>query len=994
MCGKQQVQFCVYPTWKGELPFADHPGVKNRVVPRIRTISTTREDALAFGYNQGEKQALAKALTLYKKVGRKVNPVNQPLENGVKPGGFEERVEPAAFVPGSRFTKERMDAMAVGNGNLTPIEKAAARALLMEFEDCFAFDNRDRGTLRPEVEPPVAIATIPHNPWQKFQPRMSQAQMEKARRIFEDELENGMLERSMGPYRNAWFLVPKKNGKDRLIIDLQPLNGVTLRDAAIPPNAEEISQSLAGLVCTSSFDLFSGYDGIPLAKLCRDMAAILTPLGLLQKTTLPQGFTNSVAICQRIMCKVLRKWIASGKVHVFIDDFAIKGPVSDYGDACNTHGIRIWVQEHLDNIRGVLTDLRDSGLTASALKTQLCVPELEILSYVVNKEGRRPVAKKLAKIEDWRACGSVSETRAFIGLCVCFRKWVQGFVHIMQPLYDLLKKDARFRWGDEQQSAMDEIKARFRENLTLAVPDYTEGAPLLVVTADGGPQGWGAILSQDKESAGGKPERRVIEFESGFFNATEQRYNQLKREALALCKALKKFKYYVHGRHFQVETDAATLIWLINQVPTDLPNAVMTRWLTWIRLFDFEAVHIKGKTNIIADGLSRKPFVALEVDPDFEDFLDAEDGLIIKAGKGLCANHIFALQDVRREEFTDEDCFFDADQYQGGWIPLGIYKATLRLPKDMTPAQKRALIAKAERYVLSGGLLYEIISPRGNKHQVPKRVVGLTESRERILKACHDQLGHRGREATFHQISERYTWERLYSQVEAYIKSCEECQKRSKHQYGTIVHPQYTSTVFSRINMDIVKIGDDGIGGEKPVRQLISARCDLSGWIEARAVWHGTSSEVALFVQEDIVHRHGLPIVVVVDGGSEFKGELTNLLENLGVYRVVTSAYHPQANGMIENGHKSVLNGLAKGLKDQDSTDTWERHLSAVLWADRITAKRTTGESPFMLVYGRQALLPIHFQEETFGPWNWGAIETTQQLLAIRTLQIEYAAEN
>ena len=71
----------------------------------------------------------------------------------------------------------------------------------------------------------------------------------------------------------------------------------------------------------------------------------------------------------------------------------------------------------------------------------------------------------------------------------------------------------------------------------------------------------------------------------------EKKYDAVKLECHSLLKALKKFRFWLFGRHFFVETDAQTLVWLLNQPPNDLPNAMMTRWLAYIRLFDFDVKH-------------------------------------------------------------------------------------------------------------------------------------------------------------------------------------------------------------------------------------------------------------------------------------------------------------------------------------------------------------------------------------------------------------------
>ena len=72
-------------------------------------------------------------------------------------------------------------------------------------------------------------------------------------------------------------------------------------------------------------------------------------------------------------------------------------------------------------------------------------------------------------------------------------------------------------------------------------------------------------------------------------------------------KALKKFKSWLYGITFIVETDALTLAAQLNRSATDLPGALVTQWLAWIRLFDFKVRHILEKKNQAADSLSRRP---------------------------------------------------------------------------------------------------------------------------------------------------------------------------------------------------------------------------------------------------------------------------------------------------------------------------------------------------------------------------------------------------
>ncbi|XP_016199156.1 uncharacterized protein LOC107640119 [Arachis ipaensis] len=75
-----------------------------------------------------------------------------------------------------------------------------------------------------------------------------------------------------------------------------------------------------------------------------------------------------------------------------------------------------------------------------------------------------------------------------------------------------------------------------------------------------------------------------------------------------------------------------------------------------------------------------------------------------------------------------------------------------------------------------------------------------------------------------------------------------------------------------------------------------------------------------------------------------------------------TSVEHPQANGQVEAANKVILAGLKKRL--QDAKRAWAEELPQVLWASRTTPHPTTGETPFRLVYGVEAIIPVEVNEQ------------------------------
>jgi hypothetical protein len=111
------------------------------------------------------------------------------------------------------------------------------------------------------------------------------------------------------------------------------------------------------------------------------------------------------------------------------------------------------------------------------------------------------------------------------------------------------------------------------------------------------------------------------------------------------------------------------------------------------------------------------------------------------------------------------------------------------------------------------------------------------------------------------------------------------------------------------------------------------------------------------------------------------------LLEGYRVRKVPISAYHLQSNGLVERGHQVIIDTLSKFVKGHRGD--WSRHLPLVLFADRVTVRRSTGFSAFRLLYGRDCLIPAEFTVESWGVVDWGSIKSRSDLLHARMLQLE-----
>lgn len=170
-------------------------------------------------------------------------------------------------------------------------------------------------------------------------------------------------------------------------------------------------------------------------------------------------------------------------------------------------------------------------------------------------------------------------------------------------------------------------------------------------------------------------------------------------------------------------------------------------------------------------------------------------------------------------------------------------------------------------------------------------------------------------------------------------------------------------------------------------KYLVVAREDLSGWLEAKALASVNSAAIAKFLWEDVVCRHGCFGKLVVDGGTENKKHVAAFTKKYGIERVQVSAYHHAANGMVERGHKPIVDAFAK--MTDGGLGNWVRNLPTVLFADRTSIHQPTGKTPFWVVYGREAVLPIELKFRTWRILEWERIRDRAELLALRARQLQ-----
>jgi len=135
-------------------------------------------------------------------------------------------------------------------------------------------------------------------------------------------------------------------------------------------------------------------------------------------------------------------------------------------------------------------------------------------------------------------------------------------------------------------------------------------------------------------------------------------------------------------------------------------------------------------------------------------------------------------------------------------------------------------------------------------------------------------------------------------------------------------------------------------------------------WIEAELVADITAHKVQHFVWKNIVCRFRVPRCLISGNGTHFASQqLEKLCTEVGIKQVFASVDHPQTNGQVESANRVLLRGLKRRL--EKAKGAWAEEVPRIVWAYHTTPQSSTMETPFSLVYGSDAMIPVEIHESS-----------------------------
>ncbi|XP_024889023.1 uncharacterized protein LOC112465625, partial [Temnothorax curvispinosus] len=364
--------------------------------------------------------------------------------------------------------------------------------------------------VRPEV-PEVqmeAKLVLKENKLVQFGPRrLGYAEKEKLRQILNDLLKRNIIRESVSEYASPIVLVRKKNGEIRMCIDyravFQRYLSKTLSKVTAPdPEPEPVPESLepSNEVLSKSIEPITGSE--PVTESSADLEI---------NSEILSGSTASVPDSESV----------SEPHPADFEEVYVGNYIDDVVIATKT------LKAHIDMLKKVFTVLVNNKLELKLEKCVFIYTEVEYLGYKVSERGIQPTDRGIRAVQNFPEPKTVKEVHSFVGLASYFRRFIRNFSIIARPLYNLIRKDVAFEFGECERNAFITLKSKLIEAPILAVYNPKASTEL---HCDASMHGFGAILMQKQDDNKMHPvfyfSRRTTEVET--------RYHSFELETLAI----------------------------------------------------------------------------------------------------------------------------------------------------------------------------------------------------------------------------------------------------------------------------------------------------------------------------------------------------------------------------------------------------------------------------------------------------------------------------
>ena len=810
--------------------------------------------------------------------------------------------------------------------HLTAEQIAQVKSLVSEFKEIFSEGENDIGCT-DMMEQNIVLDT--HVPIRAKYRNIPLAHRQAAEQEVKRLLDLGVIQYSESPYHSPSFLQRKPDGSFRILTDFRLLNSHVVRSFQSVPSVEMMSSCWKGCKYYSKMDFIKGFYQCKLSPESRKYTATCIPgVAFFEYCKTPLGLSSSPGFFQSLVQRMMAG-LKFSQVVAYLDDLLSGSPT---------------FEGMLTNLRLIFERILDSKMLLSPKKVELFKTKLNFLGVTLSEAGVSVCADKLDAVHKMLPPKNAKGIKTFLGMTGFFRKFIKNYAKIAAPLTSLLKKDANFHWGHDQQVAWETLKHELSVAPTLMHPDVSKRFTLMT---DSSSYAIGSILLQKDEKGNLHP----VSFASKVLTDAEQKWSIVQKELFSLKYFCEKFKTYLINQEFDVIVDNAALLHLDSFKHSD--NKRLWRWFETLQNYKFKITLTPSKCNP-SDGPSR---LVQSGDPDIdclpekaevtvhEVTEDAESKILNEVSELVPWGHE-SIKSAQRTDATMSTVI--------KWVEAGNRPESSR---ELSPDEK-TYFNSFNRLSLVNGVLHRSWDDLKSNSAIPLLCIPAS-LQEKTIELCHaiPMSGHYGKDKTIAKLTSRFYFPKLRDKVALYIDNCHPCLKKARNRKTprAPLRPFVASYPNDVLQIDIIE-SLPSVNGYHAILTMVDR---FTMFAEAIPLRSTTVDVVARAVLNKYISRHGIPTAIHSDrGGSVHTADLIKALYKLmGIEKTVTTSYRPQSNGGCER-----FNGTLKGLLwayCQDNPKNWLNCLDQVLFAYRTTVHSATGYSPFFLRYGTHPRLPV-----------------------------------
>ena len=453
--------------------------------------------------------------------------------------------------------------------------------LLHQYKHVFA---RDVTEIKACNGPPLKIELHTHRKMVKRQFKLNDADKEVVLRQIRQLEKADVIERADSPYYNApCFLVNKKNGQKRLVIDLRGINSLIVPKLVQLPRIEELLQTITSKKpkFLTTIDISSAFFQVKISEDSRKYTAFSDPTGIQwQFKRSPFGLATSPSQLVQIISTLFSDRTRFHSLRSYVDDLII------YTSS--------W-KSHLEQLKLTLQTLENANISCNPRKTEIGYSEINYLGYRVSANSLRISEKRIEAIGKISAPKNVKGLQRCLGMLTYWKKHIPYYSKHTYNMRQLLKKGTPFVWSPACEAELQYIKQTLVKDPILKPLDPTKN---LIISTDGSVYGMGWTVMQEDDDGN----LHAVSYGACATTPAQANYSADDLEACALVYALKSIEEIAIHKRITVITDNSHLLHLNKWHPI---NPRQRRMLAYLMQYNLSIRFIKGSRNLLADALSR-----------------------------------------------------------------------------------------------------------------------------------------------------------------------------------------------------------------------------------------------------------------------------------------------------------------------------------------------------------------------------------------------------